>query len=212
MKIAWRYSNLSGSDEVSSSNKNEFSFDLKNKLDESSRYRLTRSQSLKICTHNELFNELKSKIKTKTKTNKQLVVIRNYATIDGEFDEKKFCTFLFKLKSLSRAKNQCFILTINSNYLSPLIRELSINIVDCSFQIERLSENSVYKDYLGLIKINKLPKINSLNYQTTTETLEIGIQLKKSRILNVEKLFLPPELSDAPSRVTAACSSTKIDF
>ena len=205
MKIAWRYSNLPDLDEMPNQSKNEHQFELKRKLDGELINEKKMNENLAIFTHDELLDNL-----NKT-SDKQLIVLRNWATISSEFNEKQFCTFLCKLKSLSRLNNQCFILTVNSSYLTPLTRQLSINIVDCSFQIERISENSLYKDdYLGLIKINKLPKINCLNYQTSTETLEIGIQLKKSRFLNVDKLFLPPELSDAPSRTT--CSTNKIDF
>ena len=207
MKIAWRYSNLPDLDEVSNQNKNDSQFELKKKVDERLIKEKQMNENLRICTHDELLEQLSNK----AKDSHPLVVIKNYATLQSEFDESQFCTLLFRLKALSRSSNLCFILSVNSNYLSPLTRQLSTNIVDCCLQVERLTENSVYRDdYLGLIKINKLPKLNCLNYQTTTETLQIGIQLKKSRFLNVDKLFLPPELSDAPSRT--ACSTTKIDF
>lgn len=206
MKIAWRYSNLPDLDEMPNQNRNDFQFELKKKVDDELIKEKQMNENLTICSHDELFDQLRSSIDDKA----QLVIIRNYASIHRTFDDKQFCTFLFKLKSLSRSNNLCFVLSVNSNYLSASTRQLSINIADCSFKIDRITENSAYKDdYLGLIKINKLPKINCLNYQTNTETLEIGIQLRKSKYLNVDKLFLPPELSDAPSR---ACTSTKIDF
>lgn len=208
MKIAWRYSNLPDLDEVSSQNKNDFQFELKKKVDDPLIKEKQMNENLTICSHDELLDQLTNK---ETKDSYPLIVVKNYATLQSEFNEQQFCTLLLRLKSLSRSNNLCFIVSVNSNYLSPLTRQLSNNIVDCGLQVERLTETSVYReDYLGLIKINKLPKLNCLNYQTTTETLEIGIQLKKSRFLNVDKLFLPPELSDAPSRT--ACSATKIDF
>ena len=208
MKIAWRYSNLPDLDEVSSQNKNDFQFELKKKVNDQLIEEKQMRENLKLCSHDELLELLSNK---ETKDSHTLIVVKNYATLQSEFDERQFCTRLLRLKSLSRSGNLCIILSVNPNYLSPLTRQLSTNIVDCCLQVERLAENSVYReDYLGLIKINKLPKLNCLNYQTTTETLEIGIQLRKSRFLSVDKLFLPPELSGAPSRTT--CSTTKIDF
>ena len=206
MKIAWRYTNLPDLDEVSNANKSDCQFELKKKVDDQLIKEKQMTENLKICTHDELLDQLSTK-----ESSLPLVVIKNYATVQSEFDEQQFCTLLLRLKSLSRSSNLCFILSVNSNYLSPLTRQLATNLVDCCLQVDRLTENSVYReDYLGLIKIHKLPKLNCLNYQTTTETLEIGIQLKKNRFLNVDKLFLPPELSDAPSRT--ACSAAKIDF
>lgn len=207
MKIAWRYSNLPDLDEVSSQNKNDSPFELKKKVDAELIKEKGMTENLHICTHDLLLESLSNQA---TRDSYPLIVIKNYATLTSEFDESQFCTFLFRLKSLSRSAGLCIVLSVNPNYLSPLTRQLATNIVDCCLAVERLTENSVYRDYLGLIKIHKLPKLNCLNYQTTTETLEIGIQLKKDRFLNVDKLFLPPELSDAPSRT--ACSTTKIDF
>lgn len=207
MKIAWRYSNLPDLDEVQNQNRNDYQFELKKKIDDDLIKTKAMNDNLLICSHDDLLEQLNSMI---SDDKQRLVIIRNYASIHLKFNDQQFNTFLFKLKSLSRSKNLCLIISLNSVYLSPLTRQLSINIVDLSFQLERLTETSVYKtDYLGLIKINKLPKINCLNYQITSETLEIGIQMLKSRFINVNKLFLPPELSDEPSRT---CSSTKIDF
>lgn len=211
MKIAWRYSNLPDLDEIKTQNKDDFRFELRSKIDDDAIKEKKMNENLIICTHDKLFEQLKKV------NNKQLIIIKNYATINSEFDEQYFCPFLFKLKSLSRADNLSFILSINSKYISPLTRSLAINIVDCSFKVERLTDKSVYKeDYLALIEINKLPKVNCLNYQTTTETLEIGIQFKKNKYLTVDRLFLPPELSDAPSRTGPSIGSlpcsTKLDF
>jgi len=92
-------------------------------------------------------------------------------------------------------------------------------MADAVFELDAFEgdpRSKMYPDFEGLFLLHKLPRVNSLNVAKRIETLDIGFQLKKnSRYFEVDKLFLPPEDEEAPSRANApscSSSSSNIDF
>lgn len=58
--------------------------------------------------------------------------------------------------------------------------------------------NSALKEYHGLLHIRKLPRLNSLQHPIP-EAFDLGFKLRRKTFV-IEKLHLPPELSETVSR------------
>lgn len=88
------------------------------------------------------------------------------------------------------------------------------NLVDYSVQLEAFAgsdkeTNPIFKEYHGLLNINKISALNTLN-AFTPETTDLAFKLRRRKFI-IEKLHLPPELQEneehnAPS---LACGDPK---
>ncbi|KAL3841951.1 hypothetical protein ACJMK2_020028 [Sinanodonta woodiana] len=67
-----------------------------------------------------------------------------------------------------------------------------------SFAGSEKEKNSLYKEYHGLFNIRQLPSLNSLTCHMP-DTLDLAFKLRRKRF-SIEKLHLPPELSETASR------------
>lgn len=117
-----------------------------------------------------------------------------------------------------------FLFTKDDPFLSSLFHLSDAWFSVSSFAGTAHANNSALKDYSGLFTIHKLPRFNSL-VSVSSECVNLAFKCKRKRFV-IEKLRLPPELSDTPSRTqedsfskkaTSSCSSstrkeTKLDF
>lgn len=73
--------------------------------------------------------------------------------------------------------------------------------------------SDAYPQFDGLFRVHKLAKVNSMSIAKQVETLDLGYQMKKNnRFIEIDKLSLPPDLSDTVSRSTCSSSVKIPDF
>lgn len=116
---------------------------------------------------------------------------------------------IFRLKSISRLfPSSVVLVTWNPMLYDENVRREVHNMVDAVFQLNAFEGTSAaYPEFDGLFQVHKLAKVNSLNIGKRIETLDLGFQMKKNnRFIEIDKLCLPPDLSETVSRST--CSST----
>jgi elongator complex protein 4 len=212
MKIAFRYQSLPV---LSANNTTAEQFDFGSHISEQT----LNSANIQFCAHNSCLNYIKS-LPTNEKTVTR-VIIEGLGSPLSPIDIESLPKFVFELKSLIRKlPNVLCLITfsaqiINSSNFS-YVRSRIHNTVDCVIQLIAFDEltQTPYTEYKGLLNVIKLPKLNSFNYYSIPETLDFGFQLKNnSRFFVVDKLCLPPDLSETVSRTTGCATNQKIlDF
>ncbi|XP_073514185.1 elongator complex protein 4 isoform X3 [Phyllobates terribilis] len=79
------------------------------------------------------------------------------------------------------------------------VRNLSDTVVGLeSFIGSERESNPLYKDYHGLFLVHKIPRLNSL-ISDVSDTKDLAFKLKR-KMFSIERLHLPPDLSDTVSR------------
>ena len=122
---------------------------------------------------------------------------------------------IFRLKSLTRKLTTSVVLmTWNPQLVDRKVRREVHNMADAVFQLEAFARASAaYPDFDGLFKVHKLPKLNAQSVGKTIQTLDLGFQMKKhNRFIEIDKLCLPPDLSETVSRSTCAPNSKSLHF
>lgn len=211
MKIAFRYQSLP----VLDNNSNAEQFDFGSHVSEQT----LNDANIEFSDHNSCLNYIKSlPINDKNVTR---IVIEGLGSPLSPLQIESLPKFVFDLKSLVRKlPNVLCLITFCSQIINEsnysYVRNRIHNIVDCVIQLVSFNEltQTPYTEYNGLFNIIKLPKLNSLNYYSTPETLDLGFQLKNnSRFLVIDKLCLPPDLAENVSRTTGCAQHNKsLDF
>ncbi|KAJ7344521.1 hypothetical protein JRQ81_000471, partial [Phrynocephalus forsythii] len=124
--------------------------------------------------------------------------------------------FLYALRGLLRASLSACIITIPAHLIqNKAIMErvtiLSDTVVGLeSFIGSERETNPLYKDYHGLLHIRQIPRLNSL-ISDVSDTKDLAFRLKR-KLFVIEKLHLPPDLSDTVSRTSKQdlAESTKL--
>ncbi|XP_076315140.1 elongator complex protein 4-like isoform X2 [Tachypleus tridentatus] len=109
--------------------------------------------------------------------------------------------FLHLLRALLRSAYAVCVVTVPSHLIQDMerLRFESDTVVKLeSFAGSDKEMNPVFKDYHGLFHILKLPRLNSLT-SFIPETKDLCFQLKKKKF-TIEKLHMPPDLSETASR------------
>lgn len=135
-----------------------------------------------------------------------IIVIRGIDLIDTGFSK---CQLMLFLKSLTRRSATSVVLvTWNPQLSDRMIRRQLHDLADAVFQLQAFAKASVaYPNFNGLFILHKLAKVNCMNVVKKIETMDLGFQTKKqNRFIEVDKLSLPPDLSENVSRST--CSTT----
>ncbi|XP_072047383.1 elongator complex protein 4-like [Amphiura filiformis] len=121
------------------------------------------------------------------------------------------CQFLHALRALLRNSLAVCVITIPTHVFqdSGLVRRLE-RLCDTAVQLESFAgsdqeKNPAYKEYHGLFHIKQLPRLNSLTCHMP-DSLDLAFKLKRKK-LTIEKLHLPPDLSETMSRSQADHSS-----
>lgn len=143
----------------------------------------------------------------------------------------EFCKFLLYLRELLRHSLAVCIITVpNEVVLNTDLMEKFCHLSDYAFVMDDSSttvSRLTNTKYDGLFRLNKLPRLNSLNSCFTPETLDLAFFVKGKRLV-VEQMHLPPELGEnddsqkgrTNTSVTMSCSSSspsatgsnKLDF
>ncbi|XP_066107279.1 elongator complex protein 4 isoform X3 [Saccopteryx bilineata] len=112
--------------------------------------------------------------------------------------------FLYILRGLLRTSLSACIITmpthlIQNKAIIARITNLSDTVVHLeSFIGSERETNPLYKDYHGLIHIRQIPRLNNL-ISDVSDVKDLAFKLKK-KLFTIERLHLPPDLSDTVSR------------
>lgn len=120
------------------------------------------------------------------------------------------CQVVYLLKSLTRRFPTSIVLvTWSPHHVDRVVRRQVHDVVDAVFQMDSFATPSIaYPNFEGLFKVHKLPKVNTMNVMKKIETLDLGFQTKRNnRFIEIDKLSLPPDLSETVSRSTCSSSS-----
>ncbi|KAK2913425.1 hypothetical protein Q8A67_001824 [Cirrhinus molitorella] len=126
-------------------------------------------------------------------------------------------TFLYALRGLLRTSLSVAMVTIPSHLIqNRAVMGRIIKLSDTAIALEsfRGSEketNPLYKDYHGLLHVRQLPRLNCLSCEVP-DTKDLAFKLKRKQF-TIERLHLPPDLSETVSRVSktelaAGCGTT----
>lgn len=112
--------------------------------------------------------------------------------------------FLHCLRALLRRAYAVAMVTIPTHLMRDRayvrrLRRLCDSVVGIeSFAGSSRETNPMFKDYHGLFHIHKLPCVNALTTHHP-ETMDLAFKLRRKKF-SIEKLHLPPELSETASR------------
>uniref|UniRef100_A0A8C1RS23 Elongator complex protein 4 n=1 Tax=Cyprinus carpio TaxID=7962 RepID=A0A8C1RS23_CYPCA len=126
-------------------------------------------------------------------------------------------TFLYILRGLLRTSLSVAMVTVPSHLtqnravMGRIIRLSDTAIALESFKGSEKETNPLYKDYHGLLHVRQLPRLNCLSCEVP-DTKDLAFKLKRKQF-TIERLHLPPDLSETVSRVSktelaAGCGST----
>ncbi|XP_047219205.1 elongator complex protein 4 isoform X3 [Girardinichthys multiradiatus] len=133
-------------------------------------------------------------------------------------------TFLYGLRALLRSSLSVAVVTIPSHLIQDRalmgsITRLCDNAIALeSFKGSERETNPLYKDYHGLLYVRQVPHLNCLASQLPDHK-DLAFKLKRKQF-SIERLHLPPDLSETVSRVSrgdlagvaSACGSKNLDF
>ncbi|XP_057606194.1 elongator complex protein 4 isoform X2 [Hippopotamus amphibius kiboko] len=112
--------------------------------------------------------------------------------------------FLYMLRGLLRTSLSACIITmpthlIQNKAIIARVTNFSDTVVGLeSFIGSEKETNPLYKDYHGLIHIRQIPRLNNLIYDVS-DVKDLAFKLKR-KLFTIERLHLPPDLSDTVSR------------
>ncbi|KAM4720996.1 elongator complex protein 4 isoform 2-T2 [Rhinophrynus dorsalis] len=112
--------------------------------------------------------------------------------------------FLYALRGLLRTSLSVCVITmpthlIQNNAITNRVRKLSDTVVGLeSFIGSDRGANPLYKDYHGLIHVHQIPRLNCL-ISDVPDSKDLAFKLKR-KLFSIERLHLPPDLSDRVSR------------
>ncbi|XP_039605515.1 elongator complex protein 4 [Polypterus senegalus] len=113
--------------------------------------------------------------------------------------------FLYGLRGLLRTSLSVCMVTVPSHLIqNKTIMGRVTNLCDTvigikSFNGSEKDANDLYKDYHGLVCVKKIPCLNSLICELP-DSRDLAFKLKRKQF-TIERLHLPPDLSDTVSRL-----------
>uniref|UniRef100_A0A8B9EDW6 Elongator complex protein 4 n=1 Tax=Anser cygnoides TaxID=8845 RepID=A0A8B9EDW6_ANSCY len=123
---------------------------------------------------------------------------------DTPEDIHSLTKFLYVLRGLLRKSLSACIITVPSHLIqNKAIMERVTNLSDMVVGLESFigserETNPLYKDYHGLLHVHQIPRLNSLICDVS-DTKDLAFRLKRKQF-TIERLHLPPDLSDTVSR------------
>ncbi|KAM4593289.1 elongator complex protein 4 isoform 1-T1 [Odontesthes bonariensis] len=115
-------------------------------------------------------------------------------------------TFLYGLRALLRSSLSVAVVTVPSHLIQDRalmgsITRLCDNAIALeSFNGSERETNTLYKDYHGLLHVHQVPHLNCLASQLPDHK-DLAFKLKRKQF-SIERLHLPPDLSETVSRVS----------
>ncbi|XP_064019898.1 elongator complex protein 4 isoform X1 [Pogoniulus pusillus] len=121
-------------------------------------------------------------------------------------DMHSLTKFLYVLRGLLRKSLSACIITVPAHLIqNKAIMERVTNLSDTVVGLESFigserETNPLYKDYHGLVHVHQIPRLNSLICDVS-DTKDLAFRLKR-KLFTIERLHLPPDLSDTVSRAS----------
>ncbi|MBN3305323.1 elongator complex protein 4 [Amia ocellicauda] len=115
-------------------------------------------------------------------------------------------TFLYGLRALLRASLSVCLVTVPSHLIQNKaimgrVTKLCDTVIGLeSFRGSERETNPLYKDYHGLLHVKQIPHLNCLMCEVP-DTKDLAFKLKRKQFA-IERLHLPPDLSDTVSRLS----------
>ncbi|NXP50940.1 ELP4 protein, partial [Heliornis fulica] len=125
---------------------------------------------------------------------------------DTPEDIHSLTKFLYVLRGLLRKSLSACIITVPTHLIqNKAIMERVTNLSDMVVGLESFigserETNPLYKDYHGLVHVRQIPRLNSLICDVS-DTKDLAFRLKR-KLFTIERLHLPPDLSDTVSRAS----------
>ncbi|XP_042641287.1 elongator complex protein 4 [Tyto alba] len=125
---------------------------------------------------------------------------------DTPEDIHSLTKFLYVLRGLLRKSLSACIITVPAHLIqNKAIMERVTNLSDMVVGLESFigserETNPLYKDYHGLVHVRQIPRLNSLICDVS-DTKDLAFRLKR-KLFTIERLHLPPDLSDTVSRAS----------
>ncbi|XP_054490763.2 elongator complex protein 4 isoform X2 [Agelaius phoeniceus] len=125
---------------------------------------------------------------------------------DAPEDPQSLTKFLYVLRGLLRKSLSACIITVPAHLIqNKAIMERVTNLSDMVVGLESFigserETNPLYKDYHGLVHVHQIPRLNSLICDVS-DTKDLAFRLKRKQF-TIERLHLPPDLSDTVSRAS----------
>ncbi|KAM4617967.1 elongator complex protein 4 isoform 2-T2 [Discoglossus pictus] len=125
-------------------------------------------------------------------------------TSDRPQNQHGLTRFLYALRGLLRTSLSVCLITvpahlIQNKAITMRVRSLSDTVVGLeSFIGSEKETNPLYKDYHGLLHVHQIPRLNCL-ISDVSDTKDLAFKLKR-KLFTIERLHLPPDLSDTVSR------------
>ncbi|NXX87600.1 ELP4 protein, partial [Centropus bengalensis] len=125
---------------------------------------------------------------------------------DTPEDTHSLTKFLYVLRGLLRKSLSACIITVPAHLIqNKAIMERVTNLSDMVVGLESFigserETNPLYKDYHGLVHVHQIPRLNSLICDVS-DTKDLAFRLKR-KLFTIERLHLPPDLSDTVSRTS----------
>ncbi|XP_052008358.1 elongator complex protein 4 [Xyrauchen texanus] len=137
--------------------------------------------------------------------------------MDNPAHRHNLTTFLYALRGLLRNSLSVAMVTVpshliqNRTVMGRIIRLSDTAIALESFRGSEKETNTLYKDYHGLLHVCQVPRLNCLTCEVP-DTKDLAFKLKRKQF-TIERLHLPPDLSETVSRVSkselaAGCCTT----
>ncbi|KAF4083541.1 hypothetical protein AMELA_G00143090 [Ameiurus melas] len=113
--------------------------------------------------------------------------------------------FLYALRGLLRSSLSVAMVTVPAHLIrNKLLRGRMIRLSDTAIALQSFSaaerNNPLYKDYHGLLHVIQVPRLNCLGCEVP-DTKDLAFRLKRKQF-TIERMYLPPDLSDSVSRVS----------
>uniref|UniRef100_A0A3B4GQK0 Elongator complex protein 4 n=1 Tax=Pundamilia nyererei TaxID=303518 RepID=A0A3B4GQK0_9CICH len=125
---------------------------------------------------------------------------------DDPMHNHALTTFLYGLRALLRSSLSVAVVTVPSHLIQDRalmgnITRLCDNAIALeSFKGSERETNPLYKDYHGLLHVRQVPYLNCLASQLPDHK-DLAFKLKRKQF-SIERLHLPPDLSETVSRVS----------
>lgn len=134
-------------------------------------------------------------------------------TESTETYDPSLARFLIRLRALLRTSFACCMVTIPTHLFEEpsfvsRVRHCCDYVIRLeSFEGSKHEHNPLYKEYHGLFHVHKIARLNCIGGQEV-DTSDLAFKLKRKKFA-IEKLHLPPDISETVSRSQVNTSSIK---
>lgn len=206
LKIAWRYKR-----KIQSRFSHSYDLSQQRSLEELKNCRLFSKSD---ATYKDILQYVKTVVKENEDNVVRVVLDRPMYPIE---DEAKFLRFHYNLRKITAQKNVVTLCIYPTQTLSDSVTFSLDQLYNYVLGVEALprDKKSVFKDYHGILHIVKLDNMSSFTMPLHDVT-DRFFKVQRKKFI-IEKMHLPPDLSETVSRSTNAsstnCASSKgIDF